>query len=1201
MPINIDYTTIDYDALKDELINYLKETKTFKDVEYANSNINTLVQLYAYLGSLFGYYINSIANEPFLPSAKRYKNLNRIARLLAYSPRGTKSASLQAVGSLLPEYCFGKEDVFFEIPAYSSFPSNKPTPDNENFVFTNEDHVVYQIKSYGVRTVEQNDFTYDGSILPLTKPASFWTVGTTATPSFDPTKLVLNLSDTLPLSILDRLNPNNYKKFDVANVPLFDPTDSTSVGQPFNRNISTNSSTLRIKPSTVYYIVFNYDKQTSTPYLTILEEGVILEQRRDDIITSIRLDKEDEAGNFYTLKQVQNNSKGRFYVGVMGLRNLEAVSFSFDKLESTTNGIKQIHMDINKTGDKPPLEVLVDGVVYTFKQGRISSQIFDVNSWDVSQPFYNIVLTIVSPDAPDYNYDATLTVTSKDPGVNEITIAKIYPSYVDPATQIKAAAKDPGQRFGNLQAVPVVDVSTTEQKTGRVTIPNGVQKVYVAFDTPFTETEPGENIDYILEMTPSDSVQLWYSDKSENGFTINIEENTGFDGTVDWIATRFKEDAVRTTDVSFDTPFPQIDGQNVDYTIFLTPSDNVQVWYSDKSENGFKINTAKSFSGTVSYSTFVFSNNQEVLVEKNSSTQRKGSVTFEGSVTTKDIAFDGEFDDVNYGLHMIANQNVNVWYTNKTTKGFTINVQSTFTGQLVVDWFADFSPLYEFQRHGTVNFAGQVTTAGTIPGIRFANTAETFLFPELKQGNIKFSYINRNGVIDQANNNLNIQFSADRRTVEEVKFQILNDSVSYTDIRVFVKNEADEWEEWGNGTSLVASVDVSVGNKVFFVQVDEYAHTEVSFGDGIAFGLDPKGKEIIVFGLESVGKAGNVPPNTVGPSIVLAQQILGDDNITIQFEEQFIQLIGLKTANYFSADTQSSNTIIYDSEGTTVGSTELSVLQPTPANGGSDVETTEELRANASLANLRQDRVVSKEDYVSYVNQAFSDYIFKSQVLSYRELEESGFLPPGDLEKYWFNYVFIIALPKYGNVITKNQRDYILNTLNNRFKAMETVEHELFSAKLIPIDIRIRVKPTKTGSPESIQNTIKTLIKEYFNRDKHEMGETVEYGPIEKLVLNVVGVQNAELAFNKNVDNKLSPNDYITEGVTSSKETVEDVKRRKVLEVLAKDPSIFNVIDPLFSVKDTTTNKTKWVFSANLELNKFEFPILGNIIIEMES
>jgi hypothetical protein len=81
----------------------------------------------------------------------------------------------------------------------------------------------------------------------------------------------------------------------------------------------------------------------------------------------------------------------------------------------------------------------------------------------------------------------------------------------------------------------------------------------------------------------------------------------------------------------------------------------------------------------------------------------------------------------------------------------------------------------------------------------------------------------------------------------------------------------------------------------------------------------------------------------------------------------------------------------------------------------------------------------------------------------------------------------------------------------------------------------------------------------------------------------------------------LSPNDYITEGVTSSKETVEDVKRRKVLEVLAKDPSIFNVIDPLFSVKDTTTNKTKWVFSANLELNKFEFPILGNIIIEMES
>jgi hypothetical protein len=67
---------------------------------------------------LFGYYTNSVANEVFLPSAKRYKNLNRIATLLAYYPRGYKSSSVDAIGSLSSEYCLGKEDIGFEIPDY---------------------------------------------------------------------------------------------------------------------------------------------------------------------------------------------------------------------------------------------------------------------------------------------------------------------------------------------------------------------------------------------------------------------------------------------------------------------------------------------------------------------------------------------------------------------------------------------------------------------------------------------------------------------------------------------------------------------------------------------------------------------------------------------------------------------------------------------------------------------------------------------------------------------------------------------------------------------------------------------------------------------------------------------------------------------------------------------------------------------------
>lgn len=1206
MPINIDYTTIDFDALKAELISYLKETKSFKDVEYASSNINTLVQLYAYLGSLFGYYINSIANEPFLPSAKRYKNLNRIARLLNYNPRGDKSAVVDAVGSLNAEYCYGKEGVYFQIPAYSKFPSNKATPDGSSFSFTNEDQMVYLIRGFGIREVEQKDFTYDGNSFPLTMPASYWgvtsgTTGTSGTPSFSPESIALTLSDTKPLSILNRLDQTNYKKFDTEIAPLYDGADSNPVGQPFNRNVVTKGSSLRIEADTIYYVVFNYDRQTSLPYLTLMEEGTRLSERKDDVIMSVRLEKDDAAGNYYTLRQVQNNAKNRFYVGVLGMLNLESVSFAYDKLENTQYGIRQVHLDVNKSGDKPPFQVLVDGEVYAFTQGRISSQVFDNNSWDTNQPYYNINLNIVTPDASDYNYDATLTVTSKDPGANEVTIARIYTSYVDSDTGIRALAKDAGQKYGNLQAIPQADVTTTEQRTGFVDFPAGTSKILVTFDTPFTASTTGtEVIDYIIELTPNNNVQVWYSDKSETGFAINVEPNAEFSGKVNWVATRYKEDQVKRTPVVFAETIPQItSGVDSDYNIFLSASDNVRVWFENQTAEGFSVVTEKDFTGTVSYSVFVQSTSESVIAESDASTQKKGRVQLTSDARTKDITFDVPFDDDTYGLHMVSNKNFNVWYTNKTTTGFTINVESGFDGQIVIDWFADQSSTYVYQKHGMIDFSGQLNN-GALPGLRYMNIPETFKISDLKQGNILFTYINKNGAIDTTNNTLNLSFTADRKSGNEIKVHSQSTNISYTDVRVFVKNDQNDWEEWTDASSETASVNIDVGNKVFFVRVDEYQKVELSFGDGVAFGVDPYGHEIIIFGLETVGKNGNIPPNTLAQGLILSRYILGDDNITINFEQQFIQLLGLKS-DVFTASGQITNpTSVYDSEGTELTETELTIKQPSPAYGGNFVETTEELRSNASTANLRQDRIVSLEDYRTFCEQHFSDYIIKTQVLSYKDLEDSGFIPDFQLQKYWFNHIFIIALPKVGNTLEKIHRDYIIDTLNKRYKAMSTVEHELFTAKYVPIDVRVRFKPNKLSNVSTIQTLIKNGIRDFFAQENREMGETIQVSQLQKIVLDTVGVGSGDVAINRDDDNSLNASDYDTTASSSATETVEEVKRRKILELLAKDPSILKIIDPLFDVKDANTGKRKWLLTGNIVLNKYEFPELGDIIIEVE-
>lgn len=1195
--INIDYTAVDFDALKAELITYLRETKSFKDVDYASSNINTITGLYAYIGSLFGFYINSIANEPFLPSAKRYKNLNRIARLLAYNPRGYKSASLDVIGSLAPEYCYGKEGEYFEIPAYSIFPSNKKTNNGDAFSFTNNNTLVYMVKGFGIRPVESKDFTYNSLPLPFTATGSFWeTEGTTGSPSFNPEKLELTLSDTKPLSVLNRLDPSNYKKFDTVNVPLFDPNSSSSVGQPFNRNIQIKKTTLRIIPEKNYYVAFNYDKEQSSPSIEILEDGAILEEKRDSVITVIRLVKEDASGNYYTLKEVQNNAKDKFYVGVLGLNNLDSVEFNYDLIESLKNSVKRIHLDINKSGDKPPFQVLVNGEIYSFSSGRISSQEFSPNTWDVNQPYYNVNLAIVTPDAPEFNYDAKLNVTTSQPGVNEITIGKIYPSYVDKETQTPSISREPNQRFGNFQVVPKILQTITEQKSGVVNFADGIESVFISFDKPFTQDVNNETT-YAISLTPSENVQIWYSGKSEKGFIINIEPNVGFAGSVSWSATKINIEETRETQVTFDSPIPQINGADADYSIFLTSSDNIRVWYEEKTSAGFKIKCEKSFDGTVSYSTFIFSNDQAVKSEINSTTQKKGSITLSGDTVTRDIVFDSEFSNTNYGLHMIANKNVNVWYTNKTISGFTINVEST-DGNVNIDWFADYSEGYVYQKHGMISFSGQITSAGSLPGMRFTNVSETFELNNLKQGTVKFSYINSNGIIDNTNNGLGLAFTADRKSVNEIKFQVGSEFISYSDLRVFVKNDSGAWEEWANASNLSVSADVNVGNKIFFSRIEDTKKLEIKFGDGVNYGVDPYGREIIIFGLTTVGVNGNVPPNSVN-TFLLSKNILSDDNITIQFEQQFVQLLGLKSSAYFSSTEPTNSTVIYDSEGTKIDSTTLKILQNIPAYGGADSETTEELRSSASSANLRQDRVVSVDDYSSFVQSAFNDIVLRAQALTYNEAKLAGFISETE-SKYFFNYIFLVILPQLSSGLTKNQKDYILSTLKKKYKSMATVEHDIFSAKLVPIDIRVRFKVSNSGSVVSAKTLIEKTIRDYFNKNNHEMGETLTHSTLVSGIINAnSSLSYVEVALSKNLTG-LTENDYKVSAVTDINETVQEVKRKKILELLGKDPTLLNIVQPLFSVTDSTTNKKEYPFTLNVTMEKYEFPILGKIITEAE-
>jgi hypothetical protein len=307
------------------------------------SNIRTYTDIAAYVGQLFGYYINSAANEIFQPTAKKYKNIIKFAELLRYEARGVTSSKVDVIASLSSEYVMSKNGQQIEIPAYSIFPSAKPTVNtNKNFQFTNIEPVNYIIKSYGVRPLEFSDITYRGQSLPFTAPVSYFTSDNQV--SYFSDGFAIPLSIYKPLRILNKNDISNYRGYDTANYPLVSPSNSSSTGQPFRITINTLNYGSNLLPNVEYYLLFNYNQSNSQTYLTVTDNITNLGEKEDDIIVSFMLQPTDNTNSFYTIKLMDTYTFNRFYVGNTGIQNLESVSLEYDTIANRPKSAEKVKL-----------------------------------------------------------------------------------------------------------------------------------------------------------------------------------------------------------------------------------------------------------------------------------------------------------------------------------------------------------------------------------------------------------------------------------------------------------------------------------------------------------------------------------------------------------------------------------------------------------------------------------------------------------------------------------------------------------------------------------------------------------------------------------------------------------------------------------------------------------------------------------------
>lgn len=88
------YTAFDAVSLKQLIVNRLKDSKLFPDIDYEGSNISSLVDIVAYTYHVLMFYLNQTASEAMFSQVELYENMNKLVALLGYKPHGFQTAAL---------------------------------------------------------------------------------------------------------------------------------------------------------------------------------------------------------------------------------------------------------------------------------------------------------------------------------------------------------------------------------------------------------------------------------------------------------------------------------------------------------------------------------------------------------------------------------------------------------------------------------------------------------------------------------------------------------------------------------------------------------------------------------------------------------------------------------------------------------------------------------------------------------------------------------------------------------------------------------------------------------------------------------------------------------------------------------------------------------------------------------------------------
>jgi len=388
-------------------------------------------------------------------------------------------------------------------------------------------------------------------------------------------------------------------------------------------------------------------------------------------------------------------------------------------------------------------------------------------------------------------------------------------------------------------------------------------------------------------------------------------------------------------------------------------------------------------------------------------------------------------------------------------------------------------------------------------------------------------------------------------------------------IDVYVKSyNTTSWQKWTRVNDLFLHKS---NDSVYEVRYNENKRYELIFGDNINGRKLQQGDQVAIYYLRIDSSAESLGTGAIDGSSPVRYN-------SIQFS-QILSDTGIQFGNYLNSF-DISNIILSNAF---------------PSTDYSQEENVDNIRKNAPKNFRTQYRLVTLNDYESYIRTNYSNLLADLKVLTNEEylkqhikyLYNLGLKNPQDDTRILYNqvkfanscnfnnlYVYMVAKNPNQEYLTPSQKEFILEGLN----PVKTITTQIIPADPVYMYIDFYLKnPTSPITTNDINETklliyktpetrrsssaigldIKGIFEKYFSRTTSKLGQLIDIYQLSNEILNIDGVQNIQT-------------------------------RRADIGIQIEGIS-FLIWNPIYPESDIN------IYTQNIIIENFKFPIFNNI------